>query len=271
MSHLEQEQAAPTPPATGADQHETLSPERARQARALHRSYYRWLRLSRLVIVAFFAVAVVFFFWITPWLPGGLDRDDYTSEVAFTVYLLAFMGMLGIIGLALRARVERMRESLLAWSAVYDEATGLHTKTYFYDRLAMECERAARGGGVFTVVVLQVRALGARRPVLSHRHLQRLAERVSALIHRTDLVAMLSGNELAVLAVAVGKEEREELLTRLRGAVAAELPRLLGDKPQAVVGAGAATYGAQGTEPGALAQAARASAAVGNLPRTQAA
>lgn len=248
--------------------------EKNRQAKKIHRSYYQWLRLSRLALAAFFVMAGFFFFWAIPWMPSGLDADDYTPELAFTVYLLAGMSITGILALGSRELVRRKREGLIAWSAVYDEATGLHNRTFLYDRLSLECERAERSGGVFYVIILQLRLYGSTLgplPTLSNAMLQQVAELINRLTRRSDLVALLSGSELAILAFELGRESQDDLLERLRNAVAAELSRLLDGSAMVNVAGGVATYGTQGKEPGALIHAARVAAAIGPLPRSQAA
>ena len=249
-------------------------PEKNRQANEVHRSYYQWLRLSRLALAAFFAMVGLFFFWILPWMPSGLDADDYTPELAFTVYLLAGVSITGILALGARELVRRKREGLIAWSAVYDEATGLHNRTFLYDRLSLECERAEHSGGVFYVIVLQIRlyrpTLGPL-PTLSNAMLQQVAELINRLTRRSGLVALLSGSELAILAFELVRDSQDDLLERLRNAVATELSHLLDGPAMVNVTGGVAAYGTQGKEPGALIHAARVAAAIGPLPRSQAA
>ena len=248
--------------------------EKNRQAREIHRSYYQWLRVSRLALAAFVAMAGFFFFWIVPWMPSGLDTDDYTPELAFTVYLLAGVSMTGILALAARDLVRRKREGLIAWSAVYDEATGLHNRTFLYDRLSLECERAEHSGSVFYVIILQIRLYRATLgpvPTLSNAMLLQVAELIDRLTRRSDLVALLSGSELAILAFGLDRESQDDQLERLRSAVAAEMSQLLDDSAMVNVAGGVATYGTQGKEPGALIHAARMAAAFGPLPRSEAA
>jgi GGDEF domain-containing protein len=108
-------------------------------------------------------------------------------------------------------------------------------------------------------------------PTLSHSALQRIAELINGLTHPGDLVAMLSGSELAILAIEVSREERSKLLERLRVAVMDELPHLV--NPDAIVGvaAGSATYGPDGKDPETLIKTARTSAAFGSPVRHAAA
>jgi diguanylate cyclase (GGDEF)-like protein len=259
---------AATPPA------EPPSPERRGLARAAHRSYYRLLRLSRLAYVAFFTMAALLLLWMAPWVPSGLDAEDYTPQLTFTLYLLLAVVFSALVVIALRELTRRRRESLLVWAAVFDEATGLHNRTYLYDRLSLECERAERIGGVFSILVLQIRfgkSPSERPPSLSDAAWQKMAELINRNTHPTDMVALLSGGELAVLAMRVDRESRKALLERLRTALAVELPALLPKAPFASVVGGVATYGVEGTDAGALVQAARAAAALALPSRGQAA
>jgi GGDEF domain-containing protein len=210
-------------------------------------------------------------------MPSGLDTKDYSAQVGFTVYLLLGVAALGIISLFVQERTRRNRESLMVWSTVYDETTGLHNRTYLFDRLALECERARRNGELFSIIVLQIR--GGNAPTKSGRGseplsggaLRKVAELIDGMTHPTDMVSLLSNHELAVLANRVDRESRDALQTRLRDAVASKLPELLSADALFDVKTGAATYGTDGTEPSALVQAARTSAAIGVRSRPKAA
>ena len=239
------------------------SSSRIREARGAYRSYYRWLRASRLAMAAFLALAALFLVWVLPWLPSGLDTADYSSNVAFTIYLLAILSATGMTTLVVREQAWRKRESLMVWSAVYDEATGLHNRTYLFDRISLECERAERMGGVFSLLVLGIwvgRVGSGPPPTVSDTALQRVAEFINRLSRPTDLVALLSRNELAVLIIGVDQEKRAPLLERIRATIAAELPRLL-ERPASIdVIGGSSTYAVEGKEAASLIQAARAAA-----------
>ena len=260
--------------ATSSAQIEPLPPPRLRWVRAAHQNYYRWRRLGRLAQAAFFAMAILCLVWIVPWLPSGLEADDYSPELAFTVYLLVGVAITGVLALASQELARRRRESLMVWAAVYDESTGLHSRTYLNDRLSLECERAERIGGVFSVIILQIRigsAASRPPPTLSNAAFQKLAEVIDGVTHPTDPVALLSGRELAIIGIGVNQENRHSLLERLRAAVAGELPGLL-DRPALInVIGGASTYGVEGREVSELIQAARAAGTVALSDRTRAA
>jgi diguanylate cyclase (GGDEF)-like protein len=226
---------------------------------------------------AFIFTAAIALLWLVPWIPAGLDTKDYTAQVGFTVYLLLAVAVFGILSLFVQERTRRNRESLMVWSSVYDETTGLHNRTYLFDRLALECERARRGGSVFSVIVLQIRGGNTRtRPdqkpdPLSSGGLRKIAEIIDSMTHPTDMVSMLSNSELVVLAIQIDRETRHSLQERLGEAVSLKLPELLSSDAVFDVKTGSATYGVDGNEPSALVQAARTSAAFGVRARPKAA
>jgi GGDEF domain-containing protein len=254
--------------------------DRAQRARRVHRGYYRWLRLSRLALGAFIFIGGVFLAWAVPWLPSGLEADDYTPRLAFTVYLLGGAALTGLLALVLRELALRSRERLMVWSTVYDEETGLHNRAYLFDWLALECDRARRSNGVFTVVVLQIRIGGAgispgsaeaARSTVPIEGLQRVAQMLDPLLQPAGLIALLSQAELAVVTIGAGRDGRPARVKALRDAVAAELTRLLGGQMPLDVKAGAATYGTDGEDTDSLVQAARAAAVLALPPRVRAA
>jgi GGDEF domain-containing protein len=268
MSDLPEDVAILEGPATAS---ERLSPERLGRARSALRGYYRWLRLSRLALGAFFVFAAIFIAWLVPWLPSGLDSDDYTPEMAFTIYLLGGAVFIGLLALTFREFARRDRESLLVWASVFDEATGLHNRAYLFDRLALECERAQRSGRPFTLFVLQTRLASGKRehePALTSNVQEKIAALIDSITHPTDVVALLSPNELAVLAFGVGRDERQAIQHRLQKAVDAELLKLIETSSVIDVKVGAATYGANGIDPSTLVQAGRSGALLAVPRRT---
>jgi diguanylate cyclase (GGDEF)-like protein len=244
---------------------------------SMFRNYHRWLRASRLAVGSFIFMAAIALLWLIPWMPAGLDTGAYTPQIGFTVYLLASVALLGLVALAVQERTRRNRESLIVWSTVYDEVTGLHNRTYFYDRLALECERARRSGEVFSVIILQIRAGNARSKTekktapLTNAAQRKIAEVIDAQTHPADMVSLLSSSELAVLAYRVDRDTRYPLQQRLGSAVSQKMPELLSSPMMVDVKTGAATYGVDGTEPSNLVQAARTSAALGMRTRLKAA
>lgn len=284
MSMSEAEASSPngTDPATAGpaenpfDEQETITPERVKRGRAVHRRYFLWMRLSRLALGAFIFMSIIVVLWLAPWSPTGLDTADYTPQLAFTVYLLAGTSIIGLLVLSLQELARRNRQVLSAWATVYDEATGLHNRAYFYDRLNLECDRGANSPEPFSIIVLQFHSLlphtkGKSKPPLSNSALGKVAELINSVTHTSDLVGMLSGSELAVLAVRVDRERRHLLQARLQKTVSTALPDLVAEPGHIDVRSGGATYGVDGTQAGGLIQAARTNAALSVPPRLKAA
>jgi diguanylate cyclase (GGDEF)-like protein len=253
---------------------EPLTPERKRRAVHANRSYYHWVRMRRVAFACFLALAVASLLWLIPWLPSGLNTVEYTPQVEFTVYLLGGVTIFAVLALVFQEFAHRQRAALTLWASVYDEATGLHNRTYLHDRLAVECDRARRTGKTFSLIAFQLRigdTGSASRPKLSNDTLRRLAEVINSLSRPSDFVALLTGSELAVFADGIDRDERHVVQERLRGCILAELPHLLDANTNVDVKGGVATYGVDGTEAAALVQAARTSGVLGVHKRSQAA
>lgn len=268
------EEPPPAPPRGEGGHPEGLPVERLARTQKVHQRYFRLLRLSRLALIGFIVLAAIFLLWAVPWLPSGLDVDDYTPELAFTVYLLGGVALVGLLALALQELARRDREALMVWTTVFDEATGLHTRQYLYDRLSLECDRARRLNSTFSVIVLQLhqrRTKDGDPIALPRPALQEVARLIDRLTHSSDLVARLSDSEVALVAMGADRSNREALVERLRTAVVLELPRLIGSSDQSLVKAGAATFGRDGTDERSLVQAARTAATFGLQTRPHAA
>lgn len=217
----------------------------------VYRNYHRSLRLKRLALAAFLTMAALFFLWIVPWVPRGLNTGDYTPQLALTIFLLIGVTFTAALAMAAQEVSRRHVVRLLAWGSVYDEATGLRNRGYLYDRLSLECERAAHSSTVFSVLVLQV-LIGEAGPTL--RTAAGLIERHSS---RSDVVALLSGSEVAILSLGVNKEECVLLIQQLRRAVVEDLSSLSEGLAIDDVRSGGATYGVDGEQPNVLIQVAR--------------
>lgn len=248
------------------------APPAQRAARNVHSGYYRWLRLSRLAMGAFVVLGVLFLAWAVPWLPSGLDADDYTPQLAFTVYLLGGAALTGVAALLLRELAFRNRERLMVWSTVYDETTGLHNRSYLYDWLALECDRARRNNAVFTVIALQIRLGGGarqREQGLSTGALRDLADALQPLLGPAGLIALVNAGELAIVEIGLGRDGRRAVAEQLRSAASAHLERASDTKASTDVRAGTATYGVDGSGADELVQAARTAAALALPPRSK--
>jgi len=233
---------------------ETFGETPRRTSVSPHRRYYLLLKRSRLVAFAFWVATGYFFFWAVPWFPGGLSEQDYTERVTLTLILGGVSACLGVGTLVLREYLRRTREALLAWTAVYDDATGLYNRRYFYDRLSLECERARRQGTTFSLFVMHFEHSGRYRRGPSAGGLRRLAAALTGATRSGDMVALLGGNELAVVAMGVSRKMVPQVIERLKGA----LEGCLADSGGRLnLRLGAATYGARCRHPSMLLRLAR--------------
>jgi GGDEF domain-containing protein len=169
---------------------------------AIKEHYLRTLKLSYLTRFGFFVVAGLFLAFALPFMPFGLDATDYTSTtmLAFGLALLAIN--LALLSMFFFVRAAQRREVMLAWSAVFDESTGLHNRTYFLERLDMEIERVRGTSRTFRVFLLQ-----ARHQDSSGRYVRMTRSEMAdfaAILHDglgdNDTLASLRPDELAVLA-----------------------------------------------------------------------
>jgi diguanylate cyclase (GGDEF)-like protein len=230
----------------------------AQGAVGTHRRYRTLLHRSRLLGVAFWVAMAYFLYWSIPWfrvihwLPGGLTTEDYTERVSLTLMLGAFCAVLGLGTLILRDHLRRTREALLAWTAVYDEMTGLYNRQYFFDRLSLECERARRQGTTFSVFLMRFEPSTGQGRGPSSQALRRLGAVLTQTVRSNDLVALLGGNELAVVAMGVARKGTPMMTHRLEAALEGSLAGLN-------LRVGVATYSARTRNPGTLLRLARSS------------
>ena len=256
--------AGRTPVSASADrqagppaQAEQTSGETPRRGSASpHRRYYLLLRRSRLMAVAFWAATSYFLFWAIPWFPGGLSEKDYTERVALTVLLGGVCTFLGVGTLILREYLRRTREALLAWTTVYDDTTGLYNRRYFYDRLSLESERARRQGTTFSLIVMHFEHTGGHGRGPSARGLRRLAGALTRAMRPEDMVALVGGNELAVVAMGVSRKMVPQVIERLKRALEGSL---VDSGERLNLRLGASTYGARCRHPSTLLRLARGS------------
>ena len=237
-----------------AEAEETSGETPRRGPASPQRRYYLLLKRSRLLAVAFWAATGYFFFWAIPWFPGGLSENDYTGRVALTVILGGGCAILGVGTLILRESLRRTKQALLAWTTVYDETTGLYNRRYFYDRLSLECERARRQGTTFSLFVMHFEHGGRHGRGPSAGGLRRLAGALTGATRLEDMVALLGGNELAVVAMAVSRKMVPQVTERLKSALEGSLVDS-GDRLNLRLGA--ATYGARCRDPSTLLRLAR--------------
>jgi diguanylate cyclase (GGDEF)-like protein len=146
----------------------------------------------------------------------------------------------------------------LAWTAVYDETTGLYNRRYFFDRLSLECERARRQGTTFSLILMRFEHSPGHGRGPSAGALRRLGAVLTRTARSNDLVALLGGNELAVAAMGVPRKVAPQVVDRLKNALEGALVDT-GDRLSLRLGV--ASYSTRCRDPGTLLRSARRSLA----------
>ena len=226
---------------------------------SLYRSYFRILYFSRLTLIAFWGCFIYFVVWAIPWLGVGLSKDDYTPQFLVTLIFAGACMLLGLLSATLRAVARQKREALVAWSSLYDEATGTRNRAHFYDRLALDCDRAEKHDSIFAVALLQM-GLARPRGQISAELLRQAANHLKNLTRASDLVALIGANEFGVLLAGAHGEMAHTLAERLCASLAAKLPDSIEANGYAIsptIKVGVAVYGDDGNTPESLFAAAR--------------
>ena len=225
----------------------------------LLRSYRRSLFWSRLMYAAFFTVFAGALLWAMPWLPYGLEKQDYHPRTAFLLILLSAAWLTALGAVYLRGRSRRVEQTLLTWTTVQQGLSDRRRREYFYDRIVIECERAKMRRGEFTVVALRIEPNGDE--VFEGRKLELALGALEPLIRDYDCLAALGPHEIGVLAPRITGDDAEafaeSLCTLVREALA-------GQDAEADVHAGWAVFGAVAPDAGELVGLARS-----NLARRQ--
>ncbi len=116
------------------------------------------------------------------------------------------------------------RHRLVERQAATDELTGLPNRRIFMRALAAEIARAKRGGGAFSVVLLDLDDFKAVNDVYGHdagdRALRQVADVLRQAMRESDIAARLGGEEFACLLPATGEHGAHGMAERIRAEVA---------------------------------------------------
>ncbi|MBG0563690.1 GGDEF domain-containing protein [Actinoplanes sp. NEAU-A11] len=146
-------------------------------------------------------------------------------------------------------------------AAVTDSLTGLHTRRYFTEALAVECRRAARSGHDVGLLIIDVDHFKRVNDTYGHpagdRVLREVADRLKSATRAGSVLARYGGEEFVVLAPDTGGDTLLDLAERLRMTISG-LPIEAGDQALLSVTAsvGAATALGRAADPDALMNAA---------------
>jgi GGDEF domain-containing protein len=205
----------------------------------------------RLMITAFFTFFVAIMFWVIPWLPLGLSRDDYNNRVTFLMILMLMASLTAFGAVYLRDMSRRVEQTLLTWSTVNDGLSDLRRREYFFDRIVLECSQSAASGEPFAVIAL-------RLSMPSKSDTEKITRAIHALepaVREYDCLSSLGPHEIGVLAHGVDQEAVQSLTERLSEMIRTGFPA--DDTRDLGIQAGCAIYGRDADEAGALVGIAR--------------
>jgi diguanylate cyclase (GGDEF)-like protein len=111
------------------------------------------------------------------------------------------------------------REAQVTRLAYRDPLSDLPNRTLFNDRLRVAIEAAKRSGATLTVLLMDLDRFKNINDTLGHHIgdlvLQQVAQRLTALVRKSDTTARLGGDEFAVLLNSAGVEEAHSVAQKI--------------------------------------------------------
>ena len=203
--------------------------------------------------------------WEAPAL--GLVVEGLLRQVRLAEQNRTLVATLSAKNRELEAKIQERTKELaeanerLSQLAITDGLTGLYNHRHFHERLALELERAQRGGRPLSLLMIDVDNFKAFNDAHGHpagdEVLRRLAHTFTAERRVNDLVARYGGEEFCVILVDSGKAAALMLAEKLRLAVLALEAPVAGATPLSI-STGAATFPEDARDGAALVQAADA-------------
>nr|BFE73982.1 hypothetical protein GCM10020092_072830 [Actinoplanes digitatis] len=145
-------------------------------------------------------------------------RDLQASE-GFLMWGTPIVFGLGLIPLALFARLLSGYQRALRHQAGHDSLTGLPNRAEFGVRMAAALDRAAESGAEITVLLLDLDRFKEINDTLGHRTgdqlLATVADRLRAVVRDSDTIARLGGDEFALLITQPGGDTPEVVAQRI--------------------------------------------------------
>ena len=197
-----------------------LSRPRPDSAREIVTAYKRSLIWSRATLVLFFLFYVTTLAYTIPWLPYGLDVEDYDSKTSGLVVLLLSASITAFGSVYLRESRKRLEQTFRTWETMHEGLGEMRGREYFYDRIVIECERASSDRTQFTVTVLRITDEAA----FGERYMRDALKELSSAIGESDCLSTISPREIGVLAPSLSSAGAAAFSTRLAAIAASVLP-----------------------------------------------
>ena len=130
--------------------------------------------------------------------------------------------------------------------ATVDSLTGLFLRDYFFRRLEEEYSRAARYGGAFAVLMLDLDAFKTINDRHGHlagdRYLRALGQTIRTRLRAADLACRYGGDEFCLLLPETDLAGAQPIAERLRAAIGALVADVGGGTVRSTVSIGLAAY-----------------------------
>lgn len=246
------EQRNPAPP----KQRETAGSRLFKQ-QAYYRSKTRavWLAAGAALVMT-----LILPFWITPSVPIGMTRDDYTFSV--WVALVLAMGSTVMALLAFLAREPVAGEEGLseAWHSLMGKPKIVRNRRQFHNRLLRECKLAQRDRRrALSLLLVRVHSKDDCSTEGGPDPLAHIADTLVATMRHSDVVGIAEDDQIGVLAIGADITGREVVRDRFEQTLATACARLAGipvSDTSPLVSLGAATYDPD-ADPDSLIESAR--------------
>ena len=228
----------------------------------VRKSYHRAATWNRLATVAFWVIFVTFLFWAVPIFPWGMSQEDYSPQVLLGLFLLGCCPGVTAIALLAGSIAAQRREALVAWSSIYDKATGLRNREFFLDRLRMQCELgrdiAEYRAGVVQLTVEYASDDGCRPQPVDDALFRRIATHVARQLRPSDLLAGLSNTEMGVLVSVAAAADVSSVASRIEHSLEVRIGGLAGEAAsRLIIQIGCAPLNSDEAGPEALLESAR--------------
>jgi diguanylate cyclase (GGDEF)-like protein len=213
-------------------------------------------------MVAFWVIFALFVFWAVPIFPWGMSREDYSPQVLLGLFLLGCCPGVTAIALLARSIAARRHEALVAWSSIYDRATGLRNREFFLERLQLQCDlardREEYRAGLILVSIDEAPRDGRKPQPANDELFRRIGAHIARQLRSNDLLAAISSTEMAILVWDGSETALSAVASRIGHALEVRIKGLAGDAAgRLTIGIGLASLETDGLRAEGLLESAR--------------